>query len=101
MADGNPLLREVTSRLHGTIELTVVTVGTSELPLPATPLKGRKYVIIQNKTGGSLFIGPSDVTSATGIELTSGAIERIELGRAELYGIRASGSGDVHVLEFA
>ena len=101
MPEGNPLLRAVTSTLNSGPVLTVVDVTTSATALPASPLAGRKYVMIQNRSGASIFLGPSDVTSSTGVELASGATERIELGRAQLYAIRASGNGNVHVLEFA
>ena len=101
MVEGNPLLNAVTDTLHADPVLTEVTVGTSEVALPPNPLRGRKYVMIQNKTGSSIFIGPSGVTTTVGVEIASGATERIALGRAQLYAIKASGSGSVFVLEFA
>lgn len=83
----------------------VITVGTTAVALPATPLAARKNLMIQMLSGGSLYIGSSTVTS-------SGATRGPLLGRGgfvtldvsddiDVYGIADAAGKDVAVLEMA
>lgn len=48
----------------------------------------------------SLFLGASNLTTATGFELLANEAVPIDLGKGEdIYGIVASGTSSVHVLE--
>jgi len=85
--------------LNGTVVCTEVPVQTTAVALPANPLENRKYLLIHNKTGGSVYVGGESVTTTAGIELAAGAIREFPFGRAELYAVRATGSGNVYVLE--
>lgn len=83
----------------------VVTVGTTAVALPATPLAARKNLMIQMLDGGSLYIGSATVTS-------SGATRGPLLGRGgfvtldvsddiDVYGIADAAGKAVAVLEMA
>jgi len=78
-----------------------VTVGNTATALPTTPLANRKSIAVRNNSGTvTIYVGGSDVTTANGypvlpyeglpFNMSSGAL---------LYGITASGTADVRVLE--
>lgn len=83
----------------------VITVGTTAVALPTTPLAARKNLMIQMLSGGELYIGSATVTS-------SGATRGPMLGRGgfvtldvsddiAVYGIANAAGKDVAVLEMA
>lgn len=82
---------------------TAISLGTSALPLPATPLAGRVEVTVQNLSNVDIYIGDSAVTSASGTKISKGGSGTYKLGEGcLLYAIAAAGTGnDVRVLELA
>ena len=86
------------------IDVNAVSIDTTAggVNLSATPLAGRTRMMIQNSGTQSVFVGPTGVTSASGMELTKGGTLSLEIGEAiDLFAIAASGAQDVRVLEFA
>lgn len=91
----------------GAPKSTVVTVGTTATPLPATLLANRKACIIQApaSNGATVYIGGAAVTAdaaATGgYQLAPGASLPIDLGAGVIYGRVAAGTQPIVILEFA
>lgn len=86
------------------IASAAVSVDTTlgGINLSATPLAGRTRMLVQNNGTGEIFVGPSGLTSASGMEISKGGTLSIEIGEAiDLYAIAASGTQNVRVLEFA
>ncbi len=81
-----------------TLDAAAVTVGTSAVVLAASDAT-RQSVTIQNKGAASIFVGPSGVTTSTGIELVA-AVGTITLDKqtAAIYAISGSAGNDVRVL---
>lgn len=94
----SPLPAETVYRT--TLRASAVSVGTSATALPATALSGRRLVVVRNAGSVTVYLGASDVTTTAGWPLEPGWSLQLALG-AELaiYGIVASGSGAVRVLE--
>lgn len=83
-----------------------VTCGAVSVADSATALgtaaAGRMRLLIQNNGDKPMFVGPSDVAVATGLEIAKGATLSLELGEAvDLYGIVASGTVDARVMQVA
>jgi len=87
-----------------------ITVGTSEAALPnddvtittAVPLVGRMRMIVQNQGNKSIFVGPTGVTTLTGIEIGQKASLVIEIGESvDLFAISGTAGQNVRVLEMA
>jgi len=68
-----------------------VTIGTTPT-LIATGLNGASWVYLHAPTGANtVYVGPSNVTTATGLELPKGALQIFWLAETDkLYGIVAS-----------
>ena len=82
---------------------TQVTVGTSAVKLPTTPLKYRRAIAIHNAdSSATLYVGfSSDVATGTGFPIAAGACLPMDLnGAVEVYGI-SGGSIDVRILELS
>jgi hypothetical protein len=83
--------------------VTPVTVSTTAVKLPATPLPYRRAMAIANQSSSvTLYIGfdPS-VTTSTGFPLGPGVTMPVDLnGSVQIYGI-ATSSIDVRVLELS
>ena len=79
---------------------SVVTVGTSATVI-ATGKTGASWVYLHAPTGGNtIFIGPSTVTVANGLELPKGALQTVWLAEADtLYGIVATSTQSLMVLK--
>jgi hypothetical protein len=71
--------------------------------IPASPLAARRRMLIQNFGGENVFVGPSGVTAASGLEINKGATLALEIGPSNLlYGICATGkSSSLRVLELS
>lgn len=99
----------VTGELVGTssaksLKNQITSVGSTAVPLPAVALSNRKQIIVQLLGTNPVYLGASDVTA-------SGAHRGIVLANQYdslsfdltttciLYGITASGSSDVAVME--
>ena len=77
-----------------------VTITTSPT-LIATGLNGASWVYLHSATGGNtVFVGPSNVTVATGLELPKGALHEFWLAETDkLYGIVASSTQPLMVMQ--
>ncbi len=83
---------------------TSVVVGTTQtaLRVGASNLEGRDMIIIYNKGTTPIYIGPSGVTTATGIKVVPEQILNINLrDNISLYALTSAGTCDVVVQEVA
>lgn len=87
-----------------------ITIGTIQAAIPnddvtiatATPLAGRIRMIVQNQGNKSIFIGPTGVTTLTGIEVGQKASMALEIGESvDLFAISGTDGQNVRVLELA
>jgi hypothetical protein len=79
-----------------------VTVGTTEVALPGTALTARRYAMIQNNGNKSIFVGPTGVTTASGIEVGKGSTIALEAGASiALFGISTDAGQNVRVFELS
>lgn len=84
----------------------IITVGTSAVALPTTPLANRGSMFIQLLTAGQLYLGSATVTNtgaARGLLLSgTGAFVTVDAGPSNpIYGIANAAGKDVAVWEFA
>lgn len=86
---------------NGTILTTAVSVATTATALPTTPLANRKTAQIQNLSNQTLYLGGSGVTTANGLQIPAGETESIDLGTVVLYGIVATSTANVIVMEIS
>jgi len=79
---------------------SVITVGTSATVL-ATGKTGASWVYLHAPAGGNtIFIGPSTVTAANGLELPKGELHEFWLAETDvLYGIVASATQALMVMQ--
>ena len=77
--------------------MTIATTAT----VIATGKTGASWVYLHAPTGGNtIYIGPSTVTVANGLELPKGALNEIWLAEADtLYGIVATSTQSLMVLK--
>jgi hypothetical protein len=77
-----------------------ITVGTTEVALPATPMVNRREIIIQNNGNKFLYIGETGVTSSTGLIIGPKSEASFEFGPSViLYGISTAAAQDIRVIE--
>ena len=77
--------------LRNGISQGTITVTTSATKIPTTALAGRRCIIIINISTGSIYIGNSSVTTATGYQLYSQQSISIDAGeQIDVYGIAGS-----------
>lgn len=83
-----------------------VTVGTTATALGTVPGDGAP-VVLSNGTGGTVYVGNSNVTTTTGYALAASTSVLVAYGEfapdfggvsASLYGVTASGTSTVTVL---
>ena len=79
---------------------SVVTVGATATVI-ATGKVGASWVYLHAPTGGNtIFVGPSTVTVANGLELPKGALQSFWLAETDvLYGIVATSTQAVMVMQ--
>ena len=82
------------------LESSAVTIAATATVI-ATGKTGASWVYLHAPTGGNtIFIGPSTVTVANGLELPKGALQTIWLAEADtLYGIVATSTQSLMVLK--
>jgi len=84
------------------IASVAVTVGVTEVALPTTALSGRDEIIIQNNGSVPIFIGPTGVTTSSGLEIGKRSNVTLNLGPSvDVYGISGTAGQDVRVFEIA
>lgn len=83
----------------------IVTVGTTALPLPASPLTNRSSMFIQMLSSGQLYLGSATVTNTgatRGLQLGNGGFVTVDVAPGNLvYGIASAAGKEVAVWEFA
>jgi hypothetical protein len=82
------------------LSATTVTITTSPT-LIATGLVGASWLYVHAPTGGNtVFIGPSTVTVANGLELPKGELHEFWLAETDkLYGIVASSTQSLMTMQ--
>ncbi len=90
--------------MYNTTTSQIISLGVTATKLPSNPLKGRKYVSIQNLGGVFVYIGNALITADTagtgGFQLLPKATwERTFTNNIDVYGIIATGSTQVLVEE--
>jgi hypothetical protein len=82
---------------------SAVSVADSAVALPASPLAGRRKLLIQNLSNQPIFIGHSGVTTSSGARVAAGGSYEADISDdVVLYAISANATAkDVRVLELA
>jgi len=82
------------------LESGAVTIAATATVI-ATGKTGASWVYLHAPTGGNtVYIGPSTVTAATGLELPKGELHEFWLAEADtLYGIVASSTQSLMVMQ--
>lgn len=84
----------------GDIRTSSVSVGSSSAVRLGTPGSTRRSVIVYNKSSVTVYLGGSDVTTASGLPLPASTSFSADLASADLYAIAESGTGnDIRVWE--
>lgn len=94
----------VANKAESTVLQQIVTVGTTAVALPTTPLAGRKTLMVQMLNSGQLYLGSSTVTNSgatRGFQLGNGGYAAFDIGGLALYGVANAANKDVAVLEMA
>lgn len=89
--------------LRGALTNTAVTVTTSATALPTTPADNRRAIVIYNNSASVLYVGGSDVTTSNGMPVPAASYSpSLDAGpRMIVYGIVATGTANVRVMELA
>lgn len=92
--------------LHGVLSGSLVTITTSPTPIPATALSNRRSMFFYNGSVSTVYIGGSDVASSGANQgfpvFTSTTSPTLDASKnLILYGIVASGTAIVNVLEIS
>lgn len=87
----------------GQVKGTTVTVANTATPVPATALSGRKFIILSNVSGVTLYYGDETVTTANGCGVDDGKVTPIipVNENTVIYAVSAAGSKELGVLEFS
>lgn len=82
---------------------TVEVDNAAEVSLAASPLAGRRRMMIQNLGPNDIYVGPTGLAVADGLRVGKGATLSLDLGQnVELFAISASATAsDVRVFELA
>lgn len=100
VVDANGNLSTKLSGLKSGLKNSTVSVGTTAVALPTTPLTGRSSVIVQNLGANPVYLGDSAVTTANGLQVPSGQSVSLDLSdNVVLYGRAGTGTNDVRILE--
>ena len=88
--------------LRGEVLTTAVSVGTTATALPETPLENRRsFMVFNNDESKTIYLGGSGVTTDSGLPVLAQSYSpTIDAGpKMIVYGITASGTVDVRVIE--
>lgn len=83
---------------------TDIPISTTQVPLKVglSALVNRKTLILYNRSGANVFIGPLGVTSTTGIRLATNQMITFNIGPAiAVYGVTNSGTCNLIVQELS
>ncbi len=84
--------------LAGTLNFASITVATASATLIKAANSSRKTFLGKNYTGGTVYLGGSAVTSASGYKLTVGQ-DMLLNNKDDIYGIADSSTADFRYLE--
>ena len=88
--------------LAGRLVNTAISVGTTAIALPTTAANGRITMSVHNAGSVIVYVGGASVTTANGLPLEVGEKLAFDLdANVVLYGVVASGTADVRILEGA
>jgi hypothetical protein len=77
-----------------------ITTSQSELKVGVSRLSGRQTLMIQNNGSQTIYIGPSGVTSATGIPLFKNQFISMPIGDSiAVYAITSSSTSSIVIQE--
>ena len=92
---------DVVNDAYLAISLSISTTPVL-LKVGSTNLVGREIIIIENKSGSKVYIGPSGVTSSTGIVLDTNQFITFPAGdNINMYAVTQSGTSTIVVQEMA
>jgi hypothetical protein len=85
------------------MQTSAQSITTTASELAATPLSGRKRMLIQNLGNKDIWIGPSSgVTDANGIKIPRGASAEFDFSETrDVFAITSNGTADVRLMEMA
>lgn len=84
------------------VATATVTVGATEVAVPATNLAGRTRMIIQNTSNNPVYVGATGLSTSDGIQIAKGATLTLEIGEAiDLFAIAGSAGNVIRVMELA
>ncbi len=90
----------VTEDSYDTIKSTAESVGTSAAEIVATPLTSRKSIMLQNNGSAPIFIGPTGVTTSSGIEISKNStMEWKASATVDIFAISTSAAQDLRCFE--
>ena len=84
--------------IAGAINVSTIQI---EAKVGASRLAGREYVRVFNNSAGTIYFGPSGVTTSSGEPLYKSQWVSIPLGDVGIYLIAASSLTDIRIQEFA
>lgn len=90
--------------IRRSIRQQVMTIGTSAVAIPTTPLSKRRTILIMNNStsGQILYIGDNTVTSVNGLPLYPRATVRFDIeDGVVIYGISSAAGADIRLVEGA
>lgn len=87
---------------NGAIAAATATVTSTAANILGANLANRKEITIQNLGAKPVFIGPSGVTAASGLEIDKGGSLTMKTGPAvNIFAITGSGTAELRILEIA
>jgi hypothetical protein len=95
-------IKEVGAR--GSVSASVVTLTTANTAyqLPSSPLTNRAYIVIYNPdTSVTVYLGPSGVTTSTGLPVPPQTYIALPIGSAAIYAVCGTASKTVNILEIS
>ena len=98
LLEGEPPASLAVGDLASSITAAAVTVGTSEVSLAAAN-SSRKLLTIQNNGSVDVYIGPTGLTTSTGLKVAAGGSYSTENSTAQYFGISGTASQNCRVLE--
>lgn len=101
--DGAVILNPEDFSINIGLTTEAITVATSAVPLPATPLEYRRALVVHNAGDVDVFLGGSNVTTANGMPLAAGEKIAFDIQgnpNVVVYAVCAT-SSDVRIMELA
>lgn len=82
------------------VNAEVVTLGLTEVAIPASAMAGRTRMMITNDSVDDVHIGATGLSTASGFTIPKKATLALEIGQAiSLFGLAGAASRDVRILE--